>query len=177
MKPSSEQLAARVDLLVMDVDGVLTGGQIIYPGSQGELKIFDVRDGQGLALAKRAGLRLAIITGRTSDAVQRRARELGVDVLMEGQNRKGAALVELMGKLRVKPGQVCYVGDDLMDLPAMLRAGFPVAVADAVEEVKEAASWVTSKPGGQGAVRELVEFVLKAKGLWTSLVQSYRDEA
>ena len=177
MKPSSEQRAARVELLVMDVDGVLTGGQIIYPGLHGELKIFDVRDGHGLALAKRAGLQLAIITGRTSEAVQRRARELGVDVVMEGQSRKGAALVELMGKLRVKPERVCYVGDDLMDLPALLQAGFPVAVSDAVEEVKDAASWVTTKPGGQGAVRETVEYVLKAKGLWTSLVQSYRTEA
>ncbi len=176
MKLSNEQLAARVEVIVFDVDGVLTSGQIVYGGDEDELKVFDVQDGLGFTLARRAGLRLGIITGRVSEAVQRRATELQVAALMEGQSRKGLALHELMTKLRVKAGQVCYVGDDVVDLPAMNRAGFAVAVANAVAEVKEAAHLVTERKGGEGAAREVIEYILRAKGLWASMVQSYRDE-
>ena len=176
MKLSNDQLAARVELIVFDVDGVLTRGEIIYAGVDDEVKVYDVQDGQGFALARRAGLRLGLITGRASEAVQRRATELKVDVLMAGQAKKGKALRELMAKLRVKPDQVCYVGDDLVDLPAMAVAGFPVAVANAVDEVKAAARGETERRGGEGAAREIIEYILKAKGLWTSIVQKYQDE-
>ncbi len=177
MKQSTEQLAAHIELVVFDVDGVLTRGEIAYAGAEGELKVFDVQDGLGFVLARRAGLLTALITGRASEAVRRRARELQVDVLLEGQSHKGAALLELMAKLRVKPAQVCYVGDDLPDLPAMGLAGLPVAVANAVPEVQAAARAQTERRGGDGAAREILEFILKAKGQWKSLVQSYRDES
>lgn len=176
MKLSNEQRAARVEVVAFDVDGVLTRGEIIYPGAEGEIKVFDVYDGHGFTLARRAGLRLALITGRSSDAVRRRARELQVDLLLDDQANKGAALHELMAKLRVKPSQVCYVGDDLVDIPALLRVGFPVAVANAVAEVREVACAQTERRGGEGAAREIIEYILKAKGLWTSIVQSYRNE-
>ena len=176
MKLSNEQRAARVEVIAFDVDGVLTKGEIIYPGAEGEIKVFDVQDGYGFALAHRAGLRLALITGRASDAVRRRAHELKVELLLEGQANKAAALTELLAKLRVKPSQVCYVGDDLVDIPALLRVGFPVAVANAVTEVKEVACAQTERRGGEGAAREIIEYILKAKGLWTSIVQSYRNE-
>lgn len=177
MKLSNEQLAARVEVVVFDVDGVLTRGEIIFAGPDLELKIFHVQDGQGFTLARRAGLQLALITGRSSEAVRRRAAELQVDVLMEGQARKGAALRELMAKLSVKPEQVCYVGDDLADLPALALAGFPVAVANAVEEVKAAARVETERRGGEGAAREVIEYILKAKGQWASMVQAYEEDA
>lgn len=174
MKLSNEQWAVRVDALVFDVDGVLTRGEVIYAGHDQETKVFDVQDGLGFVLARRAGLKLGLLTGRTSQAVQRRAHELEVDVLMEGQADKGAALLELMSKLRVKPHQVCYVGDDLPDLPALALVGFPVAVANAVDEVKAVARAVTSRMGGQGAAREVIEFILKAKGLWGPLIKKYQ---
>jgi 3-deoxy-D-manno-octulosonate 8-phosphate phosphatase (KDO 8-P phosphatase) len=175
MKLSNEQRAAAVEVLVFDVDGVLTRGEIIYAGADAELKVFNVQDGHGFTLARKAGLRLALITGRTSVAVQRRASELQVDLLLEGQTDKGSALRELMAKLRVKPGQVCYVGDDLVDLPAMALAGFSVAVANAVEEVKAAAHVETERRGGEGAAREVIEYVLKAKGLWVSILKRYQN--
>jgi 3-deoxy-D-manno-octulosonate 8-phosphate phosphatase (KDO 8-P phosphatase) len=176
MKQSTEQLAAHIDLIVFDVDGVLTRGEISYAGAESETKVFDVQDGLGFVLARRAGLMTALITGRSSEAVRRRARELQVDALLEGQSRKGAALAELMAKLRVKPSRVCYVGDDLPDLPALGLVGLPVAVANAVPEVREAARAQTERRGGEGAAREIIEYILKAKGLWKSIVQSYQGE-
>lgn len=176
MKPSNEQRAAAVEVVVFDVDGVLTRGEIIYPGADPETKVFDVQDGQGFALARQAGLRLGLITGRASVAVQRRAAELKVDLLLEGQSNKGAALRDLMTKLRVKPAQVCYVGDDVIDLPALTQAGLAVAVANAVDEVKAVAHVQTDRRGGEGAAREVIEFILKAKGVWASLIKSYLDD-
>lgn len=170
MKLSADRRAALVEAIVFDVDGVLTRGDIIY-GSEGEWKTFNVQDGMGFDLARQAGLKLALFSGRASTAVRRRARELHVHGLAEGVTDKGAAIGELLEKLGVKPEQVCYVGDDLVDLPAMAVAGFPVAVANAVEDVRKAAAWVTTKRGGDGAAREVIEFVLKAKGLWPKVLQ------
>ena len=172
----ADRLATFVKAIVFDVDGVLTRGDILY-GSQGEWKIFNARDGLGFDLARTAGLKLAMFTGRSSAAVRRRAKELHVQALVEGVKDKGAAIDALVGKLGLKPGQVCYVGDDLVDLPAMASIGFPVAVANAVEEVRKAAAWITTKRGGEGAAREVIEFVLKAKGLWPKVVQRYSRES
>lgn len=169
-----EEQAARVLAIVFDVDGVLTGGGLVY-GPEGELKVFDVQDGHGFHLARAGGLKLALLSGRAGPALRRRAEDLRVDALVEGVAQKGAALRELMAKLRVKPAEVCYVGDDLVDLPAMREAGFPVAVANAVDEVKDGAAWVTSRRGGEGAAREVIEQILKAKGLWPSLVRRYTE--
>ena len=174
MESSPEQLAARVQAIVFDVDGVMTRGDLIY-GPEGELKIFDVQDGHGFHLAREAGLKLALLSGRSGAALRRRADDLNVDALLDGVVQKGEALRDLMGRLRVKASEVCYVGDDLVDLPAMREAGFPVAVANAVAEVKERAAWVTERRGGDGAVREVIEFVLKARGLWPLVVRRYTE--
>lgn len=176
MSLSPERLAARTVAVVFDVDGVLTRGDLFY-GPEGDwLKAFDVRDGFGFVLAREAGLKTAILSGREGPALRRRAADLKVDALKEGATNKGEALIELCAVLRVKPLEVCYVGDDLIDLPAMRRAGFPVAVADACEEVRARAAWVTRRPGGAGAAREVIEFVLKAKGVWATILRRYAED-
>lgn len=174
MESSPESLAARVEALIFDVDGVLTRGDLLY-GPQGEMKIFDVQDGHGLYLAREAGLKVAFLSGRASEALRLRAADLKVDALAEGVVKKGAGIRELMARLRVKPPEVCYVGDELVDLPALREVGFPVAVANAVAEVKERAAWVTPRRGGDGAVRDVVEFVLKARGSWDRLLRRYTE--
>ena len=174
MSSSPEVLAARVQAIVFDVDGVLTRGDLIY-GPDGELKIFDVQDGHGFHLAREAGLKLALLSGRSGEALRKRAEDLKVDLLCEGVVRKGEGLRDLMAKLRVKASETCYVGDDLVDLPALREAGFPVAVANAVPEVKERVAWVTERRGGDGAVREVIEFVLKARGLWPRVLRRYTE--
>lgn len=172
---SAEARAARAEAIVFDVDGVLTRGDLVYGAEGDQLKTFDVRDGLGFVFARQAGLKLGLLTGRTGEALRRRAADLKIDAFREGVTRKGAALLELCGVLRVKPAEVCYVGDDLIDLPAMREAGFPVAVADAVAEVRARAAWVTTRPGGAGAAREVIEYILKAKGRWDAVVQQYAE--
>ncbi len=175
MNWSAEQRAARVRAIIFDVDGVLTDGRLIYH-ADGESKNFHARDGHGIVLARLAGLRTALLTGRKSEVVRRRAAELKIDALREGVIRKGEALPELLATLDVNADEVCYVGDDLVDLAVMRQVIFPVAVADAVEEVRAAAAWVTSSRGGQGAGREIVEFVLKSAGLWAGMVRRHEQE-
>lgn len=175
MTLSAEQKAARVRAIILDVDGVLTDGGLIYH-AEGESKVFNVRDGHGIVMARLAGIRTALLTGRTSEVVRRRATELKVDVLREGVVRKGAALDELLEALGVEADEVCYAGDDLVDLPVLRRVGFAATVADAVPEVRAAAAWVSTRGGGRGAVRELVEFILKARGLWEDIVERHEQE-
>lgn len=174
MHSSNETLAARVQAIVFDVDGVLTHGDLLY-GPDSEFKVFDVQDGHGFHLARQAGLKLALLSGRTGEALRRRAEDLHVEALLEGAVRKGEGIRELMAKLRVKPAEVCYVGDDLIDLPALREVGFPVAVANAVPEVRERVAWVTARRGGEGAAREVIEFILKAKGLWPAIMKRYTE--
>lgn len=171
---SAEARASRVEAIIFDVDGVLTRGDLIY-GADGEWKVFDVQDGQGFVLARRAGLKLALLSGRSSEVVRRRAEELKVDAFREGVTAKGVAFRELCAALQVHEDETCYVGDDLIDLPALREAGFPVAVANAVHEVLERVAWVTTRRGGEGAAREVVEFILKAKGLWDAMVKHYAE--
>ncbi len=173
MPLSTKQRAAKVEAIIFDVDGVLTRGDIIH-GPDGEWKVFNVQDGHGFDLAREAGLKTAFLTGRSSGAVRRRAAELHVTALEEGVQDKAVGVRALMEKMNVKPEQTCYVGDDLIDLPAMGLVGFPVAVANAVDEVKQAAAWVTRGGGGEGAGREVIEAVIKAKGLWPKMMQRYR---
>lgn len=176
MNSSLEPVAAAVEALILDVDGVLTDGSIVY-GPGGEWKIFDVQDGHGLAMWKRTGGKLAFLTGRTSDAVRRRAEELKADALAEGIVDKGIAFRELAERLGVDPKRICYVGDDVVDLPPMKEAGLAVAVANAVPEVKAAAHWVTGRPGGRGAVREVAETLLKARGAWAELIREFSGDS
>jgi 3-deoxy-D-manno-octulosonate 8-phosphate phosphatase (KDO 8-P phosphatase) len=170
--PLDERLV-QVDVLVLDVDGVLTDGRVIYSDSGAEVQAFDVRDGTGLSLWRRAGKRAAAITGRGSEALQRRAVELGLNPVIQKAADKATAFVELLASLDVEPSRVIAIGDDLPDLPVLRRAGVGVAVADACPELRAAADFVTAAPGGRGAVREMIELVLKAQGRWQNLVASF----
>ncbi len=163
--PQVIEKARQIKLLVLDVDGVLTDGRIIYGSGGLELKTFDVQDGLGLKLARRIGLVTAIVTGRTSEAVERRARELEIDEVWQGVKNKLEVYEGVLGRYAFSDEVVAYAGDDLEDLPVLRRVGFAVAVANAVKEVKREADYVTVREGGRGAIRELVELILESKGL------------
>ena len=162
--------AAPIRLILSDVDGVMTDGRIIYDNSGVETKCFHVRDGLGIKLWLRAGYHFAIITARTSEVVRHRAAELGVPNVRQGVSDKWTAANELMQALKVRPEEACYIGDDLPDLAVMRRIALPVAVADAAEDVRQAARWTTRLQGGQGAIRELIERLLRAKAQWEDFV-------
>ena len=165
---------ARVELLFLDVDGVLTDGAITYSDSGEELKRFHVRDGAGVKLWMAAGKRIAIVSGRSSAAVTRRAAELGIVSVRQGQADKLEALAEVLAETGLSEEQVCAIGDDLPDLPVLKRVGVAVAVADAAAEVRSAAQFVTILPGGHGAVREAIEWLLKRQGLWDNAIRHYQ---
>lgn len=177
-KPGREELlfrAAKVQLLVLDVDGVLTDGGLYY-GPTGEvMKRFHVRDGHGLVLARMVGLRAAILTGRTSAIVEERGRELGLAAVVQGQKEKGPALKELLNRLSVPPEECAYMGDDLNDLDPMRLVSLPSCPADAAMEVRQEALFVSQRPGGQGAVRELVELCLVASNRWALIRGALKD--
>ena len=176
MPSSVEKKAAAIEAIIFDVDGVLTSGAIVY-GPEGEWKIFNVQDGHGFKMAARAGLKLGVLTGRSSAVVDRRMKELGVEFYEQGAMNKGEALPRLLRKMKVNAGQTCYVGDDVIDLPPMRLAGLSVAVANAVDEVKAAADAVTARKGGEGAVREVIELVMRARGLWEEAMKRYTEDA
>jgi 3-deoxy-D-manno-octulosonate 8-phosphate phosphatase (KDO 8-P phosphatase) len=163
------QRAQNIRLLLLDVDGVLTEGQLFFDAKGEALKVFHVRDGHGLKMAQRGGLEVALLSGRRSDAAFHRARELGISRFYEGLRDKVAVLEELLATLGLTPREVAMVADDLVDLPVLNRVGLAVAVADAVPEVKAAAHWVTSLPGGRGAVRQVTDLLLKARGQWPEI--------
>ena len=168
VSPALKKRAARIRLLLVDVDGVLTDGHIylqsLPDGTATEMKAFSAHDGAGLKLARLAGLRTGLITGRGSAAVARRARELEMDFVYQTSDEKLSAYREILRRARLHDREVAYVGDDLPDLPVLARVGLAVAVANAVPEVKKAAQFITQRSGGAGAVREVVELVLKAQG-------------
>ena len=172
--PDLSERVARVEVLLLDVDGVLTDGSIVYTDRGEELKRFHVRDGSGLKLWRLAGNRAAIVSGRSSPAVERRAKELGVAPVLQGRDDKLAALVELLATLNVTADRVCAIGDDLPDLPVLRQVGVAVAVSDACPELRAAADYVTQIPGGHGAVREAIEWLLRLQGRWDECVQRYR---
>lgn len=171
----AREKARRVRWLVLDVDGVLTDGRILLDGGSGEWKAFDVRDGHRIVLAAGEGIRTVFLTGRTSEVVARRARELGVHRVFQGALDKGAVLAAFLREEGVAADEVAYLGDDVVDLPAMRLAGLAAAVGDAVPEVIEAADWIAAAPGGRGAVRELVEFVLASQGRWRQAIARYLE--
>jgi 3-deoxy-D-manno-octulosonate 8-phosphate phosphatase (KDO 8-P phosphatase) len=164
--------ARYIKLLVLDVDGVLTDGRIIFTDSGEEIKFFHVRDGQGIKLAQKAGIEVALLTGRHSKVVNRRAQDLGISSVFQGVADKAAILLELGRTRACQTQQIAVVGDDLVDLPLFAQAGLAMAVADAVEDVQKAAHWVTTLPGGRGAVREVCDLLLKAQGKYRALVQA-----
>lgn len=174
MTSAWQERAAGIELLLLDVDGVLTDGRIIYGDGGMEIKAFHVRDGSGLKLWQLAGKRAGILTGRSSPVVERRARELGLEPVIQGAADKGAAFDQVVRELGLTAHQVAYMGDDIPDLPVLQRCGLPLAVADACPEVKEAAVLVTRALGGHGAVREAVEALLKAQGHWDEVIVRFR---
>jgi 3-deoxy-D-manno-octulosonate 8-phosphate phosphatase (KDO 8-P phosphatase) len=158
-------------LLLLDVDGVLTTGEIIYNDTGYETKVFHVRDGLGIRLLMESGVNVGIITGRRSMALVHRCNNLGITLVKDGIRNKAAALKTILKETGIHASATAFLGDDLPDLPIMRRVGFPVAVADAHELVKEAATMVTRRNGGCGAVREVSELILKARGDWEPLIQ------
>jgi 3-deoxy-D-manno-octulosonate 8-phosphate phosphatase (KDO 8-P phosphatase) len=173
LPPAVLQRASRVSVLLLDVDGVLTDGRIVYADYGDELKCFDVQDGAGLVFWNRMGLKSAIISARESKCVKRRAKEMRIDFLAQHQLLKLPAYERLLKRLRVADENVCAISDDLMELPYFRRVGFAVAVSNAVDEVKQSAHYITRKTGGRGAVREVVELILRAKGLWDHVLHRY----
>lgn len=164
---------AKIKLLLLDVDGVLTDGRIIYDNQGNELKAFDVKDGHGLKLLQRAGIKVGIITGRQSEVVVKRAAELGINILYQKALNKLDPYREILAEQGLVDEQVAYVGDDVVDLPILRRVGFSATVADAVPEVLPLVDYVTSRPGGRGAVREVCDLLLRASGQWDSLTRRY----
>jgi 3-deoxy-D-manno-octulosonate 8-phosphate phosphatase (KDO 8-P phosphatase) len=170
---SIERRASHIKLLLMDCDGVLTDGRLWLLEHGDEHKSFNTHDGLGLSLLHRAGLKSGIISGRSSTAVTRRAGELGVEFVRQGDPHKIEAFEQVLRQAGVGENEVAFVGDDLTDIPIMRRAEFAIAVADAVAETRSVAHYVTSAKGGHGAVREVVEIILKAQGRWNDLVEEY----
>jgi 3-deoxy-D-manno-octulosonate 8-phosphate phosphatase (KDO 8-P phosphatase) len=165
--------AAKVELLLLDVDGVMTDSTIVYGPEGYEMKAFSTRDGLGIRLLREAGVETGLITARTSDAVRRRAEDLGLRHVYQGRGKKIEAFQQIITAQNLRPDQVAYMGDDWLDLPVMLRVGLAAAVADAVAEVKAAAHYVARSPGGRGAVRELCELIIEAKGMREKLLAEY----
>lgn len=160
-----------VSLLLLDVDGVLTTGQVIYDDGGRETKIFNVRDGLGLRMLMKAGITVGIVTGRRSMALVHRCENLGITLLKDGVHDKAAALAEILDETGIAAPNTAFVGDDLPDLPIMRRVGVPIAVGDAHPMIRQMASWTTRAQGGCGAVREVCERILVARGQWTELVE------
>jgi YrbI family 3-deoxy-D-manno-octulosonate 8-phosphate phosphatase len=162
----TEEWAIRIKLLILDVDGVMTDGRIIMNGRGEEIKRFHVKDGYGLKRLLDAGIDVVIITGRKSRAVEYRAKELGIQEIYQGVKEKGSLCREVIERKNLMKDQVCCMGDDLPDLPMFGQVGTSIAVADAADEVRNAAGHVTAQKGGHGAVREVCEWILKAQQSW-----------
>jgi 3-deoxy-D-manno-octulosonate 8-phosphate phosphatase (KDO 8-P phosphatase) len=166
----------KIRLLLLDVDGVMTDGLIVYDDRGGEIKAFDVKDGHGLKLLQRAGIRVGIITGRQSTVVDRRAAELGIDLVYQGAKDKLVPFLEILNTTGLTAEQVAYVGDDYPDLPILRRVGFAATVADALDELKSHVHYVTNKAGGRGAVREICDLLLRESGHWEAVAGRYFAE-
>ena len=172
---TSSTAVQRIRAVVLDVDGVLTDGRIGYGAAPDELKFFNVRDGHGIVLLRRAGYRVGILSGRSSGANRRRAEELSLDFVYEGERDKVSAFERLLSEQNLEAEECLYVGDDVVDIPVMRAAGVAVAVADAVPELDEHADWTTAAPGGHGAVREVAVWLLRQRGQWDELMRRYRE--
>lgn len=167
------ETAAKIRLLILDVDGVLTDGSIILDNNDNEYKAFYVRDGHGIRMLQKAGVKVALITGRYSTVVERRAAELGVQDVFQRSFDKRVAYRMIAEKYSVRDSEIAYIGDDIVDIPVLKLSGLPVAVADADVEVKPFVKMVTRNRGGRGAVREVCDLLIKAQGLWKDIFDEY----
>ncbi len=164
--------AVKIEAVVLDIDGVLTNGLLGY-GEKDEIKFFHVRDGHGIKLAMRAGLKIGILSGRTAEANRRRAEELGFDFIYEGEKNKREAFGKLLDEQNLNAEACLYIGDDVVDIPVLRRAGLAATVADAPEDLDPHCDIRAKLPGGQGAVREILEWLLKEQNKWNDLMQRY----
>jgi len=164
----------RIKLLLLDVDGVLTDGSIIYNDSGAETKVFNVKDGLGIKMLMKAGIQVGIVTGRTSKALYHRCNNLGISLIFDGVRDKPSVLELISERTGLPAEDIAFVGDDLIDLPLLKQVGLSIAVADAHETVIENVDMVTSKKGGAGAVREVCEAILKAQGLWSKVLEYFQ---
>lgn len=162
-----------IRLLLLDVDGVLTDGRIIYSDERSETKAFNVKDGMGLKMVMKAGIEVGLVTGRKSSALTRRCRDLGLNRIYDGVRQKAPLLEKIVADTGIDPERTAFVGDDLPDLPLMKKVGLSIAVADAHEAVRECADWVTKATGGHGAVREVCDAMLKAQGHWDRILEGF----
>lgn len=168
--------ASKIKMIILDVDGVMTDGRVYISADGVESKSFDIRDGFAVVFAKRHGLKFGIISGLKSPIVDRRAAQLGIEEVHAGFHDKKTELEDILRKHNLKEEQVAYMGDDLLDLPVIRRVGLSAAPADSRPEVIEKVHWVSNYPGGRGAVRELIELVMKSQGTWESLWCSYAED-
>jgi len=167
--------ASRIKLLILDVDGVLTAGSLLS-GPEGEaIKTFNAHDGAGIKWLLRAGVEVAIMTGRDSPQVSARAKELGIETVIQDAKKKLPAFEKFLSAINVPPENIAFMGDDLLDLPVLRRVGLSMAPADARPEVRQAVDWVAPVPGGHGAVREACELILKAIGKWEEIIAPYAE--
>jgi len=161
----------QIKMILMDVDGVLTDGKISFTSSGREIKSFDIQDGMGITLARKAGLKTGIITGRTSTIVERRAAELHMDVIFQGAEEKTESYQKIKKQFELSDEQICYIADDLPDILVLKQVGFSVAVQNARKEVKDICSFITQNSGGNGAVRETIELILKKQNLFLQVLE------
>lgn len=173
MEKTLEERAKKIKLLILDVDGVLTDGRLIYDNSGEELKCFNVQDGFGMTLLHNVGIIPIIITAKKSRLVSRRAREMGVFKVYQNAIKKLESYENVLREFKLSDEEICFIGDDLIDLPVLKRVGLAVAVVNAVQEVKDIAHYVTQKEGGKGAVREAIELILRTQGRWGEATKSY----
>jgi 3-deoxy-D-manno-octulosonate 8-phosphate phosphatase (KDO 8-P phosphatase) len=164
-----------IELLLLDVDGVLTDGGIIYTDSGQQVKVFNSRDGLGIRLLQDAGIQVGIVTGRASKVLRHRCENLGIDLLFDGIVDKSSVLKEICSRTGVEPANIAFVGDDLVDLSLFSRVGISIAVADAHDVARERVDWVTAAAGGSGAVREVCDEILKSKGIFEQIVERMSD--
>lgn len=165
--------AKRIKVFIVDIDGVMTDGRIIYSGYGDELRFFDVQDGLGITLLNKAGIKTVIVTAGKSKIVKHRARDLKVTCTYHGFMDKIDAFNHLLKRFKVTPEEVCFIGDDIIDIPILKRVGFAVAVSNAVDAAKKNAHHITANKGGRGAVREICDLILKSQGKWDSVTSKY----
>jgi 3-deoxy-D-manno-octulosonate 8-phosphate phosphatase (KDO 8-P phosphatase) len=168
-----EERAKKIKLLILDVDGVLTDGRIVYDNFGNEIKCFNVYDGFGMTLLYRAGIKSVIITAKKTAVVKRRAKDMHITKVYSDY-RKFKIYEKVIKKFKVKDEEVCFIGDDFIDLPVLKRVGLSIAPPEAIDEIKNSCHYITKKSGGKGAVREVVEIILKSQGLWHNVTAEYK---
>ncbi|MFH1094203.1 MAG: HAD-IIIA family hydrolase [Candidatus Omnitrophota bacterium] len=175
MKEPAIEKAKRIKIVICDVDGVLTNGSIAYGNYRDEYREFNVHDGFGFVMLKKAGIKTAIITSKSSTAVKRRAKDLSVDVVCQSVKKKLPVFKSVLKKFKLKAEEACYIGDDLLDLATLKNSGFSVSVPQACAEIKTSVDYITQKNAGSGALRETAEFILKAQDKWAAIIEYYKS--